>query len=106
MDPELWRRGSAALDALHETGAERDAQLARLRRDEPEVAAEVEALLPEQDTEAGLGPAGALEAAWRATESARGHPYRIGPYLVLERIGEGGMGVVYRVRDAKIERSL
>src|SRR5438552_3036852 len=29
---------------------------------------------------------------------------RIGPYLVESRIGEGGMGVVYRARDTRLDR--
>jgi serine/threonine protein kinase len=29
---------------------------------------------------------------------------RMGPYLVESRIGEGGMGVVYRARDTRLDR--
>jgi Tol biopolymer transport system component len=31
---------------------------------------------------------------------------KIGPYDVLEKIGEGGMGVVYRARDPKLDRPI
>jgi serine/threonine protein kinase len=31
---------------------------------------------------------------------------RIGPYEVMSRIGEGGMGIVYRAHDTQLQRSV
>jgi eukaryotic-like serine/threonine-protein kinase len=31
---------------------------------------------------------------------------RVGPYEILGRIGEGGMGVVYRARDPRLDRQV
>ena len=31
---------------------------------------------------------------------------RLGPYTVLAKLGEGGMGEVYRARDSKLNRDV
>jgi serine/threonine-protein kinase len=93
----------AALDALLRQAleldpAERDAWLARLRRDQPVQAAELEALLAEQP---GLDSAGFL--CKDAGESpGKGEPglsgQRLGAYTLEQPLGQGGMGTVWLAR--------
>ena len=89
MTPPRWSEVEGILQtALELPESEQDAWIARECEGRPEVRREVESLL----------------RAHRAAETfLEPHPHtlegrRIGPYLLVEEIGAGGMGAVYRAR--------
>jgi eukaryotic-like serine/threonine-protein kinase len=88
----------AAIDIA--SPAEREAYVARACEENPQLRAEVQALL------AAHGQSGDLldapdRAAMTIDQSAERPGTQIGPYKLLQQIGEGGMGVVYMAEQTE-----
>ena len=100
MTSDRFARVKEILLAVAELGrAERAAYLDEACKDDPELRREVELTLAHEDDATGImKTAGATPPAESSSPSGAtltSHPDVIGPYKILEPIGEGGMGVVY-----------
>ncbi len=96
MKAESWERVKEVFALLHELSEEeRGRRLDTLCADEPEVRDEVARMLRHAD------PAGHDEPTTQQESYQPSGPQRIGPFDVLEHIGSGASGMVYRVRDPR-----
>ena len=108
MNPERWRQIRDVFDAaLAVQGEERQRFLDSACRSDAELRREVQALL---DSHADVGDFLELQAAGEGSNKTTAmdiDPWigkNVGPYRVLERIGYGGMGIVYRAVDVRLGR--
>jgi serine/threonine protein kinase len=98
MDPERWQRIEEIYhSALEHEPAERTAFLAEACHSDADLRREVEGLLAQK---------GSLfdRPAWELADLKPGS--RFGTYEIISKLGEGGMGVVYRARDSKLNRTV
>jgi tetratricopeptide (TPR) repeat protein/class 3 adenylate cyclase len=108
MSPERWQQVQDLLAAAIEgdTGDRRHL-LDHECAGDPEMRREIESLLAAHD---GVGPLDRLaDTVAPATSLARDQAVgwqgrRLGQYVVLNLLGAGGMGLVYKARDERLER--
>ncbi|HWG54103.1 MAG TPA: hypothetical protein VN677_12485, partial [Gemmatimonadaceae bacterium] len=103
----LWRSaGDALAAALALPDAERRRWIERVGAQDPALRREVESLLAAHARQGLLDePVQNLAPAGPASASGA-HDAVIGHYRILSLAGAGGMGLVYKARDLRLERTV
>ena len=105
MTSDRYRQVKSILQhALELDRAGQDAFLETACHDDPELRAEVRSLLEHDEQAAGFLEKPVMEAAEAALRLTPGS--RLGPYEIVEAIGAGAMGEVYRARDPRLGRDV
>jgi serine/threonine protein kinase/Tol biopolymer transport system component len=110
MTPERWQRVSRIYhDALARAAGERASFVREACRNDETLRREVESLLAQPASAEDLLNEPALAMAPELIDDTAERPFagqRFGVYQVLDVLGVGGMGEVYRARDTKLGRDV
>src|SRR5437764_648924 len=113
MDADSWRQAKGVLaEALACPPGERDALIAS-RCPDPALRREVQAYLNEYDEdflESVISVSGTIDSTNQSGDAEQlpdvRNGDRIGPYVVLDRLGVGGMGHVFLGNDTRLHRKV
>src|ERR1700674_1857360 len=109
MNPERWRKIEQLYHlALEQEPAQRNRFLAEACQGDAELRGEVESLFAQSGAADTLIDRTALQAVAGQPETHTDLTpgARLGPYQILGRLGEGGMGKVYRGLDTRLGRAV
>src|SRR5262245_27032477 len=107
LGPDDWPRAREVFErALELPSGERLAYVAAASGSHGALRGEVERMLASHRAAPDFlaTPVAMTRDETRVTQSLEGE--RIGPYLLSSRIGAGGMGVVYKARDSRLDRTV
>jgi serine/threonine-protein kinase len=106
MQKDRWNRIQALFDAALELAAEdREDYLAKECAGDTVLLEELRALLAADAHSDGLWNRIAADTSATLPIGIE-TPNEVGPYRILEKIGAGGMGLIYRARDTRLQRDV